>query len=113
MKLIDLEKYQIVVFGTETTDDDLTSLLEIYREEDLVYIPLEGTATTVLSADRFLVKNHDRSFINHMMWEGLLSETEQEEYMRERADSFFHTGRQMIIEDYDFQIDEVFYDYSK
>jgi len=42
-----------------------------------------------------------------------LSETEQEEYMRERADSFFHTGRQMIIEDYDFQIDEVFYDYSK
>lgn len=48
-----------------------------------------------------------------MMWEGLLDEDEQDEYIMNRCEKFFNDGKQMLIEDYDFIEDEPFYDYSR
>lgn len=111
MRVIDRSSYKIVIIDTES--DIVTFFNEDHDESNLIYVPLNGTNTTLLSPDRFLVKNYDSSFLNHMMWEGLLGEEEQDEYIMNRCDKFFTTGQQMLIEDYDFQEDEPFYDYSR
>jgi hypothetical protein len=47
------------------------------------------------------------------MWEELFSDEEKTFYIEECCKKFHETGKQMIIEDYEFQRDEPFYDYSK
>jgi hypothetical protein len=111
MKVIDCSSYKIVIFDVAS---DLTSFLdEGHDDNKLIYVSLDGTDTTLLSPDRFLVKNRNSSFLNHMMWEGLLDEDEQDEYIMNRCEKFFNDGKQMLIEDYDFIEDEPFYDYSR
>jgi hypothetical protein len=46
------------------------------------------------------------------MWEGLLTQEEQNERLYHMIDTFIDTGKQYIIEDYKFVEDEPFYDYS-
>jgi hypothetical protein len=46
------------------------------------------------------------------MWEGLLTQEEQNERLHHMIDTFIDTGKQYIIEDYKFVEDEPFYDYS-
>lgn len=113
MKIIELEQYSIVVFGLEVTDNELSVMIKNRDEDKLIYVALEGTTTEVLSSNRFLVKNRNSSFDNHMMWEGLLGVDEKHEYIIRCAQRFYETGNQMVIEDYDFKDEEVFYDYSK
>ena len=48
-----------------------------------------------------------------MMWEELFSDEERSLYIEECCKKFYETGNQMIIEKYEFQHDEPFYDYSK
>jgi len=112
MKIIELEHYSIVVFGLEVTDNELSVMIKDRNEDKLIYVALEGTSTEVLSPNRFLVKNRDSSFDNHMMWEGMLSDEDKQEYIIRCAQRFYETGKQMVIEDYDFKDEEVFYDYS-
>ena len=47
------------------------------------------------------------------MWEGHFDSQEQEQYIEACCKKFRETGKQMLIEDYDYQEDEPFYDYSK
>ena len=47
------------------------------------------------------------------MWEELFGDEEKTLYIEECCKKFYETGKQMIIEDYEFQRDEPFYDYSK
>ena len=111
MKFLDCETHKVVIF--ETVDDAVKNLPVQYNESELVYVALNGTDTDLLSSERFLVKNYNSSFYNHMQWEGLLDDEEQEDYILKCARKFYETGKQMVIEDYDFQQDEPFYDYSK
>lgn len=78
----------------------------------IIYVALEGTYDKYLHPDRFLVKNYSASLTNHFMWEGLLTQEEQDERLYQMIDTFIDTGKQYIIEDYEFVEDEPFYDYS-
>jgi len=112
MKILDCESYKVVLIEKGDTPD-LFEVPEQYNEEELIYVPLVGVQSNALDASRFLVKNPESSFKNHMMWEGLLDDSEQTDYIFRCARRFHETGEQMLIEDYEFQSDEPFYDYSK
>lgn len=111
MKIVDFVEYKIVVL--ETTDEDTSSITSSYTESDLIYVALKGYEGTDLSADRFLVTNPKDSFHNHMLWEGLFDSEEREEYIESCCKKFWETGKQMLIESYEYKEDEPFYDYSK
>ena len=111
MKILKREQCTIIAFSN--ADDEIGKAISGYPTEELVLVPLEGTENESLPKERILIKNHKSSFLNHMMWEGLLDEDEQIEYIIECAEKFMKTGKQMLIEDYSFQTDEPFYDYSK
>ena len=111
MKITDCGDYKIVILQTSTVDEDL--LLSSYSEENLIYVPLEGYSGDSLSPERFLITDSKSSFSNHMMWEELFSDEERSLYIEECCKKFYETGNQMIIEKYEFQHDEPFYDYSK
>lgn len=113
MKLIDCTDYKIVVFGSELTNEEFSDLARNYKDDVLIYVSLDGCETKYFPQERSLVKNSKASFLNHMMWEGLLDDEEQIDYIKKCAEKFHTTGKQMLIEEYDFQEDEPFYDYSK
>lgn len=110
MKILKREQFTIITFST--ADDEIGKAISGYPTEELVLVPLEGTEDKTLPLDRIIITNPESSFLNHMMWEGLLDEEEQVEYIIQCAEKFMKTGKQMIIEDYSFQADEPFYDYS-
>ena len=110
MKVLDHVDYKIVILDDMNED---VSPLE-FSEESVIYVALQGyTNFDKLSKERFLVINPESSFINHLMWEGHFDSQEQEQYIEKCCKKFWETGKQMIIEDYDYQEDEPFYDYSK
>ena len=111
MKITDCGDYKIVILQTSTVDEDV--ILSSYSEDNLIYVPLEGYQGENLSHDRFLITNPKSAFNNHMMWEELFSDDSKNLYIEECCKKFYETGKQMIIEDYEFQRDEPFYDYSK
>ena len=47
------------------------------------------------------------------MWGGLFDWKEQLDYIIDCCQKFWDTDKQMTIENYDYQEDEPFYDYSK
>lgn len=110
MKILKREQFTIITFSN--ADDEIGKAISGYPTEELVLVPLEGTEDKTLPLDRMLITNPESSFLNHMMWEGLLDEEEQVGYIIQCAEKFMKTGKQMIIEDYSFQADEPFYDYS-
>lgn len=112
MKLIDCTDYKIIVFGCELSDEDFGSLATNHKDDVLIYVSLEGCDLKHFPQRRSLVKNSSASFLNHMMWEGLLDDEEQLQYIKKCAAEFYTSGKQLVIEDYDFQEDEPFYDYS-
>jgi len=110
MKVLDHVDYKIVILNDMNED---VSPLE-FSEERVIYVALQGyTEFDKLSKERFLVRNPESSFSNHLMWEGLFDSQEQEHYIEGCCKKFWETGKQMVIEDYDYQEDEPFYDYSK
>lgn len=111
MKITDCGDYKIVILQTSTIDEDV--LLSSYSEDDLVYVPLEGYNGDRLSHNRFLITDPSNSFSNHMMWEEIFDEDEKQSYIEKCCKKFQETGKQMVIESYEFQRDEPFYDYSK
>jgi hypothetical protein len=111
MKITDYGDYKVVILETSTIDEDL--LLSSYSEDNLIYVPLDGYSGDSLSPERFLITKPSSSFNNHMMWEELFGDEEKTLYIEECCKKFYETGKQMIIEDYEFQRDEPFYDYSK
>ena len=111
MKVIDCGDYKIVIL--QTPSDDESAILSSYSEDNLIYVPVEGYTGTGLSPERFLTKDPTLSFSNHLMWEGLFSEEDNDLYIEECCKKFHETGKQMVIENYEFQHDEPFYDYSK
>jgi len=111
MKIIDFNDYKIVILETNNEDPDL--ILQSYNEDNLIYVPLQGYHGSELSSDRFLVRNFKDSFENHLMWEGHFDAEDQEKYIAECCKKFWETGKQMLIENYEYQRDEPFYDYSK
>jgi len=113
MQVIEKENYNIIIFST--VDQEVLDTVKSQEENstNFVLLPMHGTTDERLPSDKFLVKNYSNSFMNHMMWEGLLLTSEQNEYIISCAEKFINTGKQMIIEEYSFQEDEPFYDYSK
>lgn len=117
MKTFDRRGFSVSVFEG---DEDLSDLHQLQdnsglaglEKNKLIYVSLEGTNDKYLHPDRFLVKNYTASLTNHFMWEGLLTQEEQNERLYHMIDAFIDTGRQIIIEDYRFVEDEPFYDYS-
>ena len=110
MKILKREQFTIIAFSN--ADDEIKKAISGYPTKELVLVPLEGTGDKTLPLDRIITTKPESSFLNHMMWEGLLDEEEQVEYIIQCAEKFMKTGKQMIIEDYSFQADEPFYDYS-
>lgn len=113
MQLIDCTDYKIIVFGSELTNEEFSDLARNHKDDVLIYVSLDGCEAEYFPQERSLVKNSTASFLNHMMWEGLLDDEEQIDYIKSCAERFHNTGKQMLIEGYDFQEDEPFYDYSK
>ena len=111
MQFIECTNYNIVVFGSELGTDELEDLLS--RDDNTIFISLDGCDDPNFPRERSLVKNVKASFLNHMMWEGLLDDQEQIDYIKQCCERFYNTGKQLLIEEYDFQEDEPFYDYSK
>ena len=111
MKIIDFNDYKIVILETNNEDPDL--ILKSYTEDNLIYVPLQGYHGSELSSDRFLVRNFKDSFENHLMWEGHFDSEDQEKYIAKCCKKFWETGKQMLIENYEYKRDEPFYDYSK
>lgn len=109
MQLIECTDYKIVVFGSDVAIDELGKL----SSDNTIFVPLNGCDDDDFPHERSLVKNSKASFLNHMMWEGLLDDLEQLDYIKNCCDRFYNTGKQMLIEDYAFQQDEPFYDYSR
>jgi cytochrome oxidase Cu insertion factor (SCO1/SenC/PrrC family) len=101
-------------------DEDLSTIHQLQdkfglaglEKNKLLFVSLEGTDDKYLHPDRFIVKNYTASLTNHFMWEGLLTQEEQNERLYHMIDTFIDTGKQYIIEDYKFVEDEPFYDYS-
>tara|TARA_B110000977_G_C10802563_1_gene386891 strand:- start:13 stop:351 length:339 start_codon:yes stop_codon:yes gene_type:complete len=112
MQVLDRNDYKIVIL--ETTNEDEELILNSYYETEVIYVAMEGYFEfNNLSKNRFLVKNPESPFSNHLMWEGLLDSAEQEEYIEKCCKKFWETDKQMLIEDYQYEEDEPFYDYSK
>lgn len=111
MKVNDYIDFKIVIL--ETSEEDVSLILNSYDENDLIYVPMTGYMGDDLSSDRFLITSPKDSFHNHMLWEGLFDSEEQTEYIETCCRKFWETGKQMIVENYDYQEDEPFYDYSK
>lgn len=111
MNIVGRGDHKIVIFSEVT--ESLKDITKRYEKEQLIFVALEGVEDKYILPERSLVSNFKNSFLNHMMWEGLLDESQQLEYIISCCDKFIETGKQMIIEDYDFQEDEPFYDYSR
>jgi len=112
MKVLDQTDYKIVIL--EKTNEDEDVILSSFYETEVIYVAMQGYSNfDKLSKERFLVKNPESPFDNHLMWEGLFDSVEQEEYIEKCCKKFWETGKQMIIEDYEYQEDEPFYDYNK
>lgn len=110
MKIVTHNGYKIVIFSEVT--ESIKDLRNQYKEDELIFVALEGVEAEFIVPGRSLVSNHQQSFLNHMMWEGLLDESEQLDYTIRCCEKFIETNKQMIIEEYEFQEDEPFYDYS-
>lgn len=112
-----LKDCDIILFDSDTCDrQHLYSIQQSHIDNNtldkLVFVALEGSTDPVLDSSRFLVENRECSWVNHMMWNGLLSDKEQTKYTDEKANKFLQDGVQMYIENYEFVEDEPFYDYS-
>jgi len=112
MLVIDQVDYFIVLLE-DLLDTDYERLQSMFNEDKCIYVPMDGESTSQLNPERFLVKNPQNSFRNHLMWEGLFDPEEQSQYIEKCCKNFWETGKKMVIEDYDYQEDEPFYDYSK
>lgn len=111
MQLIECTNYNIVVFGSELSSSEIVDLSS--QSDATIFVALDGCDAEDYPRERSLVKNSKASFLNHMMWEGLLDDQEQLDYIKKCCERFYNTGKQMLIEEYAFQQDEPFYDYSK
>jgi hypothetical protein len=78
----------------------------------LFYVPVDGCDDKYLHPHRFIVENYDQSLTNHMLWEGLLDEDEQMDYMLNVLREFQKTGKQFLVEEVDFTETEPVYNYT-
>ena len=78
----------------------------------LYYVPVDGCDDKYLHPHRFIVENYDQSLTNHMLWEGVLDEEEQMEYMLKTLREFQKTGKQLLVEKVDFDVQAPIYDYT-
>ena len=112
MKLLNHTDYTIVILHSDNDIEELVS--HLLPESNVIYVAMHGYSDfDKVSPERFLVKNPENPFSNHLMWEGLFDSEEQEEYIEKCCKKFWETGKQMLIENYEYQEDEPFYDYSK
>lgn len=105
-------EHTIIFFGNE----HIESVLEIQSMTDrdkLVLVNLEPIENQDLHPDRFLIENFKHPIINHLLWRGLFDASEQRAYLLEKARLFISSNTRLYIEEYEFEEDEVFYDYSK
>ena len=105
-------EHTIIFFGNE----HIESVLEIQSKTDrdkLVLVNLEPVDHPDLFPDRFLIENFKHPIINHLLWRGLFDECGQRKYLLEKARLFISSNTRLYIEEYKFEADEVFYDYSK
>ena len=117
MRIFERRGFVVAVFNG---DEDLQELHDIQdnttlatgQKNKLIYVALDGTDDIYLYPDRFLVKNYNASLMNHFLWEGIFSKEKQDEKMMRMIDEFIETDKQFLVEEYDFVVDEPFYDYS-
>lgn len=112
-KIIEPYRGYTVVYIDESCDTKgLRQLQDKTEKNKLIYVNLEGVEDKYLHPDRFIVKNYESSLINHLLWDGAFTLEEQEKRTYEMIDKFIDTGKQTLIENYDYVVDEPFYDYS-
>jgi hypothetical protein len=105
--------YILVVFDG---DEDLSWVHKIqdkHEKDKLIYVARKGTTDKYLYPDRFVVENYEASMSSHFLWNGKILPEEEDEYILELALKFRDTGKQIYIEEYEFNSSEPFYDYSK
>lgn len=117
MRIFERRGFVVAVFNEGEDLQELHAIqdntaLATGEKNKLIYVALDGTDDIYLYPERFLVKNYNASLYNHFLWEGHFTEEQQEEYLTSMLDKFIDTGKQVLIEEYEFVEDEPFYDYS-
>lgn len=105
----------VFIFDADDNLGEIYDAVEAARaggHNQFLYVPLDGTDDNRLDPDHFLQENYHASLINSLMWDGLFTEEEQDKRIWELIDNFIDTGKQYLVEEYEFSEDEPFYDYS-
>ena len=69
MKCEDYGEYKVVIL--ETPDDTPDETLRSLDANTLIFVSMKGYTGDDIPPSRFLVKNFENSFENHLMWEEL------------------------------------------
>jgi len=108
--------YSVIFNGDEPDIDYIYKTQQKHIDNNnldkLVFVAMEGNTDEKLDSSRFLVKNRGASLVNHFMWKQIFDKKKQEYYMMTLIREFERTGKQIVIEDYEFVEDEPFYDYD-
>ena len=112
MRIFERRGFVVAVFCANDDLQELNDLQDNTEKNKLIYVALDGADDIYLYPERFLVKNYNASLLNHFLWEGYFSEDAQETYLMSMLDNFIETGKQVLVEEYEFVEDEPFYDYS-
>jgi hypothetical protein len=98
--------------------DDTTWIHEIQDNYDqrgltsrLFYVPVDGCNDKYLHPHRFIVENYQHSLKNHMAWEGIFDSKDQMDFMVKTLREFQKTGKQLLVEEVNFDEEVPIYDY--
>ena len=118
----DLITHRGILVAVFNGNEDLTWLREIQEsyclannDSKLLYVPIDGCDRVdefSLDISKFIMKNPNASLINHFLWDGYYTKDDQKKRLWEIIDRYIDTGKQILLEEYDFSEEEPFYDYS-
>ena len=105
MKVNDYVDFKIVIL--ETSDEDVSLILNSYDEVDLIYVPMRGYVGEGLIL-RPIPNNKSRRLVlqSSVVGRDLFDSEEQSDYVEKCCRKFWESGKQMIIENYDYQEDK-------
>ena len=116
MVLMTIEEKSVVLFnGNQNSLDNVKKISKSqdYDENSIVLVNIEGVNDTDLPKNIFLLENPESSLRNHILWQGIFEDVESNEYIMNKVKDFILNGNQLLVENYDFEESEPFYDYSK
>lgn len=108
--------FVVAMFDDHDTPDEMNERIikTLGEGENLVWVNVDGTPDDYIpeAPECCLVENYKCSLINSLLWDGHLTDSQQDRRILEMIDEFIDNGTQFLLEEYEFVEDEPFYDYS-